>query len=101
MTLLRRRMEEELRLRGLSEKTVVAYLGAVRRFAEHFGASPTCWGPGGAHVSGGGRPGAPVVVGDGESGALRSEVLLPPRGRPAARSRELPFRNASSRFRRC
>lgn len=40
MSTLRRRMEEELRLRGFSEKTVVAYLGAVRRFAEHFGASP-------------------------------------------------------------
>jgi len=44
MTPLRRRMEEELRLRGLSEKTVVAYLGAVRRFAEHFGASPDTLG---------------------------------------------------------
>lgn len=40
MTPLRRRMEEELRLRGMSEKTVEAYLGAVRRFAEHFGRSP-------------------------------------------------------------
>lgn len=40
MTPLRRRMEEELRLRGFSEKTVVAYVGAVRRFAEHFGVSP-------------------------------------------------------------
>ena len=40
MTPLRRRMEEELRLRGASEKTIVAYVGAVRRFAEHFGRSP-------------------------------------------------------------
>lgn len=40
MTPLRRRMEEELRLRGVSEKTVEAYVGAVRRFAEHFGRSP-------------------------------------------------------------
>jgi len=40
MTPLRRRMEEELRLRGMSEKTVQAYLGAVRQFAEHFGRSP-------------------------------------------------------------
>lgn len=44
MRTLRRRMEEELRLRGFSEKTVVAYLGAVRRFAEHFGASPDTLG---------------------------------------------------------
>lgn len=40
MTPLRRRMEEELHLRGFSEKTVQAYVGAVRRFAEHFGRSP-------------------------------------------------------------
>jgi site-specific recombinase XerD len=33
-------MEEELRLRGMSEKTVEAYVGSVRRFAEHYGASP-------------------------------------------------------------
>lgn len=44
MTPLRRRMEEELRLRGLSEKTVEAYVGVVRRFAEHFGASPETLG---------------------------------------------------------
>lgn len=44
MTPLRRRMEEELRLRGFSDKTVVAYLGAVRRFAEHFGRSPDALG---------------------------------------------------------
>ncbi len=44
MSVLRRRMEEELRLRGFSEKTVVAYIGAVRRFAEHFGASPDTLG---------------------------------------------------------
>lgn len=40
MGALRRRMEEELRLRGLSEKTVVTYVGTVRRFAEHYGRSP-------------------------------------------------------------
>jgi integrase/recombinase XerD len=40
MSVLRRRMEEELRLRGFSEKTVVIYVGTVRRFAEHFGRSP-------------------------------------------------------------
>jgi site-specific recombinase XerD len=33
-------MEEELRLRGMSEKTVQAYVGSVRRFAERYGASP-------------------------------------------------------------
>lgn len=44
MSILRRRMEEELRLRGFSERTVEAYLGAVRRFAEHFGASPDTLG---------------------------------------------------------
>jgi len=44
MTRLRCRMEEELRLRGVSEKTVVAYVGAVRRFAEHFGRSPDTLG---------------------------------------------------------
>jgi site-specific recombinase XerD len=37
-------MEEELRLRGFSEKTVTAYLGAVRRFAKHFRASPETLG---------------------------------------------------------
>lgn len=40
MGALRRRMEEELRLRGMSEKTVVTYVGTVRRFAEHYGRSP-------------------------------------------------------------
>lgn len=40
MGALRRRMEEELRLRGMSEKTVVTYVGIVRRFAEHYGRSP-------------------------------------------------------------
>jgi site-specific recombinase XerD len=33
-------MEEELRLRGMSEKTVVSYVGTVRRFAEHYRRSP-------------------------------------------------------------
>lgn len=40
MSVLRRRMEEELRLRGMSERTVETYLGAVRRFAIHYGQSP-------------------------------------------------------------
>jgi len=40
MSALRRRMEEELRLRGMSEKTVMSYVGTVRRFAEHYGRSP-------------------------------------------------------------
>lgn len=40
MGALRRRMEEELRLRGMSEKTVVAYVGTMRRFAEHYGRCP-------------------------------------------------------------
>ena len=40
MSVLRRRMEEELRLRGMSERTVETYLGAVRRFAFHYGQSP-------------------------------------------------------------
>jgi integrase/recombinase XerD len=44
MSALRRRMEEELRLRGMSEKTVAAYVGTVRRFAERFGASPDALG---------------------------------------------------------
>ena len=40
MSALRRRMEEELKLRGLSERTMETYLGAVRRFAVHYGQSP-------------------------------------------------------------
>jgi integrase/recombinase XerD len=40
MSALRRRVEEELRLRGMSERTVETYLGIVRRFAVHYGQSP-------------------------------------------------------------
>ena len=40
MGALRRRMEEELKLRGMSEKTAVAYLGTVRRFTAYHGRSP-------------------------------------------------------------
>jgi site-specific recombinase XerD len=38
-------MLEELQLRNLSAATTTAYLGAVRRFAEHFGRSPEQLGP--------------------------------------------------------
>jgi len=40
MTPLRQRMIEDLQLRGLSEKTQEAYVGAVRQLAEHYGKSP-------------------------------------------------------------
>ena len=40
MTKLRRRMEEELKLRGYTESTVKAYLGAVRGFAAFHHRSP-------------------------------------------------------------
>jgi hypothetical protein len=45
MAPLRKRMLEELQLRNLSETTVSAYLGAVTRFAKHFGKSPEQLGP--------------------------------------------------------
>lgn len=44
MSGLRRRLEQELRLRGMSERTVEAYVGAVRRFAKHFEAPPETLG---------------------------------------------------------
>ena len=40
MTPLRQRMVEDMQLRGLSEKTQEAYVGAVRQLAEHYGKSP-------------------------------------------------------------
>ena len=40
MTPLRRRMIEDMQLRGLSEKTQEAYVRAVRQLAEHYGKSP-------------------------------------------------------------
>ena len=45
MTPLRKRMLEELQLRNLSENTVTADVGAVRRFAQYFGRSPEKPGP--------------------------------------------------------
>lgn len=40
MTKLRTRMEEELRLKGYSQATIKAYIGAVRQFAAFHGCSP-------------------------------------------------------------
>ena len=40
MTELRRRMIEDMQLRGLSEKTQDAYVRAVRQLSEHYGKSP-------------------------------------------------------------
>lgn len=40
MTPLRQKMVEDMQLRGLSEKTQEAYVGAVRQLAEHYGKSP-------------------------------------------------------------
>lgn len=40
MTALRQRMIEDLQLRGLAEKTQVAYVRAVRQLAEHYGKPP-------------------------------------------------------------
>lgn len=40
MTPLRQKMMEDMQLRGLSERTQVAYVAAVRQLAEHYGKSP-------------------------------------------------------------
>jgi len=40
MTPLRQKMIEDMQLRGLSERTQVAYVAAVRQLAEHYGKSP-------------------------------------------------------------
>ena len=44
MRKLRDRMHEDLTLRGLSAKTIDSYLRCVRKFAEHFGRSPSALG---------------------------------------------------------
>jgi integrase/recombinase XerD len=44
MRKLRDRMYEDLTLRGLSVKTIDSYLRCVRKFAEHFGRSPSTLG---------------------------------------------------------
>ena len=44
MRRLRDRMHEDLTLRGLSAKTIDSYLRCVRKFAEHFGRSPSTLG---------------------------------------------------------
>ena len=46
MRRLRDKMREDLALRGMSENTIVTYLGCVRRFAEHFKRSPGRLGAG-------------------------------------------------------
>ena len=45
MTQLRKRVLEELERRNYSQATARSYLGAIRRFAEHFGRSPDQLGP--------------------------------------------------------
>ncbi len=45
MTPLRKQMLEELQLRNLSQNTITAYVGAVRRYALHFRKPPEQLGP--------------------------------------------------------
>ena len=40
MTILRRRMTEDMRIRNLSSHTQASYLQQVTQFARHFGKSP-------------------------------------------------------------
>ncbi len=44
MTPLRKKMEADMRLRGLGPSTRGQYIGCVRRFAVHFGHSPSGMG---------------------------------------------------------
>ena len=45
MSMLRRRLEEELKLRNYQPKTITTYTAAVRKLAEHYGRSPAQIGP--------------------------------------------------------
>jgi hypothetical protein len=44
MRRLRDKVREDLALRGMSENTILTYVGYARRFAEHFGQSPNGMG---------------------------------------------------------